>query len=257
VVEERVIFVPAVGGGGPGGSFATSPGGDGTSGGGATVTINSATVYPQVTISLIILDSTGNIDAPNTAIGSGEDNATGGTDDDSDGGNGGNASVSSTPVYPIGPVVVPVFIPYGVYPATITLNPLWPAGTTFTITTENPGPLTVNTTDPVDKYTVNWIPTQTGNYVPPVLLFEVQPSNTAVSTNISPAVEVWVVGNLSVAITNVVFNIKLEIGTNPGSPTPGVLSGTTTVATSNGVATFSDLQIDQSGDGYTLIASVV
>ena len=44
---------------------------------------------------------------------------------------------------------------------------------------------------------------------------------------------------------------------NPGSPTPGTLSGTLTQATSGGVAVFSDLQIDNPGNGYTLIAEVV
>src|SRR6185437_10098239 len=42
------------------------------------------------------------------------------------------------------------------------------------------------------------------------------------------------------------------IGTNPGS---GTLSGTTTVAAVNGVATFAGLSIDKSGNGYTLTAS--
>jgi hypothetical protein len=37
---------------------------------------------------------------------------------------------------------------------------------------------------------------------------------------------------------------------------PGTLSGTRTVTAVNGVATFSDLSIDQPGNGYTLVVSV-
>src|SRR5207248_2155595 len=40
---------------------------------------------------------------------------------------------------------------------------------------------------------------------------------------------------------------------NPGG---GSLSGTTTVAAVNGVATFSNLSIDKAGAGYTLAASI-
>jgi hypothetical protein len=47
-------------------------------------------------------------------------------------------------------------------------------------------------------------------------------------------------------------SITLGIGTNPGN---GTLSGTTTVNAVNGVATFSDLSINNSGTGYTLTAA--
>lgn len=49
-------------------------------------------------------------------------------------------------------------------------------------------------------------------------------------------------------------NVTMSIGTNPG---PGVLSGTLTVAAVNGVAVFSDLEIDTVGIGYTLVATAV
>ena len=47
--------------------------------------------------------------------------------------------------------------------------------------------------------------------------------------------------------------VTLSIGTNPSG---GTLSGTLTVTVVNGVATFANLSIDLSGDGYTLHASV-
>jgi hypothetical protein len=48
------------------------------------------------------------------------------------------------------------------------------------------------------------------------------------------------------------ISISMAIGNNPSL---GVLSGTSPVDTSAGIATFSDLSIDQPGDGYTLVAS--
>jgi hypothetical protein len=50
---------------------------------------------------------------------------------------------------------------------------------------------------------------------------------------------------------NYVNAITLSIATNPGT---GVLSGTLSVAPVNGVATFTNLSINQAGSGYVLRA---
>jgi hypothetical protein len=47
-------------------------------------------------------------------------------------------------------------------------------------------------------------------------------------------------------------NISLSIGTNPGT---GTVTGTATVQASSGLATFSDARINESGNGYQLLAS--
>ena len=47
-------------------------------------------------------------------------------------------------------------------------------------------------------------------------------------------------------------SVTVAIGTNPSG---GTLSGTTTVAAVNGVATFAGLSIDKAGSGYTLTAA--
>jgi len=47
-------------------------------------------------------------------------------------------------------------------------------------------------------------------------------------------------------------SVTIAIGHNGGLLMPGQLSGTTTVAAVNGIATFSDLSIDQIGNDYTL-----
>ena len=82
--------------------------------------------------------------------------------------------------------------------------------------------------------------------------FGQQPSNTAMGASISPAITVQIQdanGNLVTADTR---NVTLAIGANPGG---GSLSGTATVAAVAGVATFSDLSINNVGTGYTLGAT--
>ena len=57
-------------------------------------------------------------------------------------------------------------------------------------------------------------------------------------------------------VTGFSGQVTIAIQHNGGAVLPGTLSGTKTVTVANGVATFSDLSIDQVGDGYTLVATV-
>src|SRR5207253_1278691 len=84
------------------------------------------------------------------------------------------------------------------------------------------------------------------------LVFAVQPSNAAAGAGITPAMQVAVQDAQGNPVTTATTSITVAIGTNPAS---GTLSGTTTVAAVNGVATFSHLSIDKAGAGYTLTAS--
>jgi sugar lactone lactonase YvrE len=84
------------------------------------------------------------------------------------------------------------------------------------------------------------------------LTFTVQPSNTAAGAAITPAVQVAVQNAQGNTVTTATTSITVAIGTNPAS---GTLSGTTTVAAVNGVATFANLSINNAGTGYTLTAS--
>ncbi|HSM16990.1 MAG TPA: Ig-like domain-containing protein, partial [Gemmatimonadales bacterium] len=77
--------------------------------------------------------------------------------------------------------------------------------------------------------------------------FVVQPASTQVGGLITPVVRVIDAFGNTVTTTNEAIDIR--IGTNPAG---GVLSGTTTVAAVQGVATYTDLSIDQVGSGYTL-----
>ncbi|HEY3319548.1 MAG TPA: PKD domain-containing protein [Planctomycetota bacterium] len=84
------------------------------------------------------------------------------------------------------------------------------------------------------------------------LSFTVQPGNALARVAISPAVKVAIQDALGNAVTASSADVTMAIGNNPGGTT---LSGTTTVAASAGVATFSDLNIDTAGANYTLTAS--
>src|SRR5437763_15858454 len=83
------------------------------------------------------------------------------------------------------------------------------------------------------------------------LAFLQQPTNTVAGVAISPAITVRIEDVFANLVTSDTRNVTLAIGTNAGG---GTLSGTTTVAASGGVATFSTLSINKSGTGYTLAA---
>src|SRR5207249_4526991 len=84
------------------------------------------------------------------------------------------------------------------------------------------------------------------------LAFTVQPTNVVAGATITPAVQVTAQdaeGNTATAFGG---SVTVAIGTNPGG---GILSGTTSSSAVNGVATFSGLNINRAGAGYTLAAS--
>ena len=83
------------------------------------------------------------------------------------------------------------------------------------------------------------------------LAFLTQPSSTVAGTAITPAVQVAIVDAFGNA-TTATANVTVALGTNPGG---GTLSGTTTVAAVNGVATFGNLALTNANSGYTLDAS--
>lgn len=84
------------------------------------------------------------------------------------------------------------------------------------------------------------------------LAFVAEPATAHAGAFITPAVQVAVEDTLGNVITTFSGGITLALSTNP---TSAVLSGTTTVVTVNGVASFSDLTINLQGTGYVLSAS--
>lgn len=84
------------------------------------------------------------------------------------------------------------------------------------------------------------------------LAFSQQPTNTVAGASITPAITVQVEDSNGNLVTNSTASVTMAIGTNAGG---GTLSGTTTVAASGGIATFSGLSINKTGTGYTLATS--
>jgi alpha-tubulin suppressor-like RCC1 family protein len=84
------------------------------------------------------------------------------------------------------------------------------------------------------------------------LVFIQQPVTTTAGATFAPPVRVAVQDAGGNAVGTANNSVTLAIGTNAGS---GTLSGTTTVPAHSGIASFSDLSIDNANLGYTLIAS--
>src|SRR5207302_1854160 len=83
------------------------------------------------------------------------------------------------------------------------------------------------------------------------VVFQVQPSNVASGSPISPAVTV-AIEDASGNVVSSTANVTIALGTNPSG---GTLGGTLTVAAVSGVASFANLTLDKAGNGYTLAAS--
>jgi hypothetical protein len=83
--------------------------------------------------------------------------------------------------------------------------------------------------------------------------FNTQPSNTSsAASQITPSVKVTVVDNLGNVVRGA--TVQMSLATNP---TGALLTGNTVGVTgNNGVANFSNLGINQAGNGYTLKATV-
>jgi hypothetical protein len=87
---------------------------------------------------------------------------------------------------------------------------------------------------------------------PSVLAFVTQPGNADSGSTIPGPISVAVNDAFGNTVASSTASISIAIGTNPSG---GTLSGTTTKNAVAGVASFSDLSINQAGIGYTLSAS--
>ena len=85
-----------------------------------------------------------------------------------------------------------------------------------------------------------------------VLAFIAEPSTAHAGAFITPAVQVAVEDTLGVVDTTFSGGITLTLSVNPAAAT---LSGTTTVVVVSGVASFSDLTINNVANGYVLAAA--
>jgi uncharacterized repeat protein (TIGR03806 family) len=99
-----------------------------------------------------------------------------------------------------------------------------------------------------------WRVTWTGSTgpTPTALAVVQQPSTVNAGATITPAVQVAVRDAAGNTVTSSSATVTLALGANPGGAT---LSGTLAVAAVNGVATFSNLSLNNAGAGYTLVAT--
>ncbi len=88
----------------------------------------------------------------------------------------------------------------------------------------------------------------------PHMVFTAQPTTTLPLATMNP-VQVTVRDASGNTVTSYSGPVTVAIGQNGGLLVAGTLSGTKTINAVNGVATFSDLSIDQPGNGYTLIVT--
>ena len=86
------------------------------------------------------------------------------------------------------------------------------------------------------------------------LSFRQQPANSTTGQPITPAVRVGFIDGQAGQVTNTDALITVALIPTTGSQGAN-LSGTLTVQSVDGVATFSDLSIDQAGAGFQLAAT--
>jgi hypothetical protein len=84
------------------------------------------------------------------------------------------------------------------------------------------------------------------------LVFTVQPRNTRANSFMSPTVQVTAQDESNHTVTSWTGSVAIAIERNPSG---GKLNGVTTVTASNGVARFTLLSIDKTGNDYTLKAT--
>jgi hypothetical protein len=84
------------------------------------------------------------------------------------------------------------------------------------------------------------------------LVYTQQPTTVVAGSTISPAVTLSVQDAGGNVVTTSNATVTIAISTNPGG---GTLSGTLSTNAASGVATFSDLSINRSANGYKLTAS--
>ncbi len=84
------------------------------------------------------------------------------------------------------------------------------------------------------------------------LAFSGQPSAATAGVVITPAIQVTALDDGGAVVTSFSGTITIALAANAGGAT---LSGTLTRGATGGVATFSDLRLNRTGSGYTLLAS--
>lgn len=89
---------------------------------------------------------------------------------------------------------------------------------------------------------------------PTQLAFIQEPTDAVAGVNITPSITVEIQDASGAVVPTATDNITLMFGTDPSAGS-ATLAGTVTIAAINGVATFTDINIDKAFSAYTLSAS--
>src|SRR5690348_13064529 len=92
----------------------------------------------------------------------------------------------------------------------------------------------------------------TGPTKPTKLWFTTRSSVGTAGVPIAPAIQVAILDADGDTVTNAITSVTITLGRSPAG---AALSGTATVNTIHGIATFTDLSLDKASDGYALAAS--
>ncbi len=142
----------------------------------------------------------------------------------------------------------------GYLPAAYTFKASDDGVHTFTVTLVTAGSQSVTATDESNSAILGSLSLSVTPAALDHLAFGQQPGSVAPGAAISPAVTVQLFDHYNNLITtDNTDKVSVVLGANPAN---GTLSGTTTATASGGIATFSNLSINQVGSGYTLVAKV-
>jgi hypothetical protein len=127
--------------------------------------------------------------------------------------------------------------------ATFSTLTLSPASTAYQLTASSPS--ITSATSPT--FTI------TATAASPIKLgFLTQPTNVASNTAIVPSIQVAVQDANGATVTSPSASITLALTTNSGG---AVATGSLTLSTTSGVATFTNVQVGLAGTGYTILAT--
>ena len=142
----------------------------------------------------------------------------------------------------------PVPIPVGQNHTTANPNVVLRIVDTYEFSASAPGNPTIGATALPDP-TIHISPG-----LPNKLEFFAEPNDTTAGSSINETtgILVRVLDEPNQVVTQDVLTLVMSIDNNGGDPNAGTLSGPLVQSTSQGVATFRDLQIDRKGTGYTL-----
>jgi hypothetical protein len=100
-----------------------------------------------------------------------------------------------------------------------------------------------------------WVATVLALNPPLHFEFIIEPSTTLPGRPIEPAIQVMALDADGNRVSSFNGRVTIALGRNGGTLITGTLSGTTTVTAVDGVAVFSNLSVDQLGNGYTLVVN--